>query len=169
MHLGFYCLHFWELNSTHHRERESFVRFCMKSQDLDLLQKQTKKKGIPPCWCQQRSSEELKGLSLPLPSPPRAAMGHSARHIPGSEQHDTSGSGLDKHLLYEGLLGDKTKGLSSGSWRRAWFSQQRCFCPFPPSHRTTTIASPPTTCILPRAALTGEILPLHGSPHSVSL
>lgn len=42
----------------------------MKSQDLDLLQKQHKEKGIPPCWCQQRSSEELKGLSLPLPSPP---------------------------------------------------------------------------------------------------
>lgn len=99
MELGFYSLHFWELNSTHCREQESFIRFCTKSQDLDLLQKQPKKKGIPPCWCQQRSSEELKGLSLPLPPAP-------ARHLPlarGAQPWSQRGtrhpsSGLDKHL-----------------------------------------------------------------------
>lgn len=83
---------------THHREQESFIRFCTKSQDLDLLQKQPKKKWIPPCWCQQRSSEELKGLSLPLPSAQARhlplAQGHGALSPEARREHDTPAAAL---------------------------------------------------------------------------
>lgn len=44
----------------------------MKSQDLDLLQKQRKEKGIPPCWCQQRvirRAERFKSSTAITPLP----------------------------------------------------------------------------------------------------
>ena len=73
----------------------------------------------------------------------------------------------------KGLLKDKTMGFPPGVWRRTRFSLQRFFCPFLPTHLTTTTASalrpstwPLTICVLPGDVPAGKSSLMGGSPRS---
>lgn len=147
----------------------------MKSQDLDLLQKQHKEKGIPPCWCQQRvirraerfkSSIAITPLTLirrlPLARRHRALSPSSSQSQRGTWHPHIPPAALTKPALHKGLLQAGIEGFAAGLWRRTQFSQQRFFCLFFPHPSTSASAPCPlTTCIPP-----GKFQPYGCSPHS---
>lgn len=127
----------------------------MKSQDLDLLQKQHKEKGIPPRWCQQRVIRRVERFKssiaiTPLPDACHLHGDTEPRHIPEPEGNTASQhpiSSLDKHLpSTKGCWKVETEGLAAGVWKRTQFSQQRSFCLFFPIH-----AQPPLPHVLQSA------------------
>lgn len=145
----------------------------MKSQDLDLLQKQPKEKGIPPCWCQQRvirRAERFKSsiAITPLPDVCHLHGDTEPQHVPEPEGNMASQhpiSSLDKHLpSTKGCWKVEIEALAAGVWKRTQFSQQRSFCSFFPTH-----TQPSLSHILQSASLQEKSGLMGCSPHSAWL
>lgn len=139
----------------------------MKSYDLDLLQKQTKKKRNSPMLMPAeviRRAERFKYSIAITPLPDachlrRVTRGAQPCHIPEPEGNTRAlAAALANPCPLQRAAERQRQGPSCWGCRRTCFSQQRFFHPCLPIHLTTTTASalypstwPLTTSVLPPA------------------